>query len=1418
MLKNRIKKLIASFVIIAQVFCITPAFLGNTSASASSFDYFENTGNENAYIFFDSSLGASHISYREDISGGSNFTQDKLSGKSFNNLYFNISDSFYTKGTDTEFLISVVYYDYWDNSEDFMLTYHNLSGEKVEVRIEKQNREVGWTVATTSIKNPDFSKMYETGIAKNKASLRLSCPGANPIRKIEIANFSKLRRDKKSSSMTALGSTAAENLFELGILTENEANLFFGEDLLAQSSKYELEIINNAFSGKDASISESFKGQLLTQKMLLTSFIRLAGYTPPTIGVVEYAIGKGIIGAEEFFLSDDAPATRYNLITLAKACLYFDPDPDDHVSELPIFKKLLENGIFNGVGISKLRSNGSKEMVDVYLYEDKKLVSSLNEGIEGVTYNFVNYYGEMLYRPYLTLNSWSTGGEAFACATLEEDLGLNPYHLYMYNIKTNTIHYIDDIYSRDACEIVNGEYIYYLKKSETAEGQVQSSIWKKHVSQDDEPELVIEIPIGSPSPTMHITNDGRYVSVAGKTDYFDIPEGTTLLGTLDLETGEYKYTYYSYNYSNVVSHIQINPEYPDLLFFAHEGDGDEFRLEFNYTNIEERANIMNLDTSEATPIHQGHIEEKDQGFFTFSHEQWSHDGEYLYVTNLGGRTTDAPIRGVVRVNKDGTHRKYYDYELPDFLHDQKIYLSSNHSSPSGDNRYFSVDNAEVSILSAQTHQIFPICQLPASGKGHPYHAHAVIASDSYVVSWGDVTQDEQMVLGVAWYDFSHLDDTILAEGGRFSLNEDIEYVRYHETRDKYPELLADITEETKDGKNALYAPEGKNIYLDINENIVDSSDETVKITFEYYDDSTEPITLSYTKGYRERNDLCETLNMFKTVQRNGSNTWKTASLVIESGNFEGIGKYESDFSITGAGGVYIGDVRAETLSSYKNQAAIAFSQIEENADGYMIFGKVSKKKADIQGINVIGASFGTNKQLGNASIEAVDLSVDFVGNFTMLLPKSPNNGEVKFYVWDKTAFPKPMREETVLVDLDLRAVSKANGVSLSWNSVEGTDTYEIYKDGKKIAETSETSYNDKYFSTVEEFHNDFKKEFTTDHSYLIVAGKYVSKSVKACADTSLIKYISFYNNTNGSYGIETGRSNPYVKDVAALNKESHGIRMSSHLPDSNMGDLNPYENIVLPETYSRFFYNEGKTSTYKTRFVGGGEDENTFFADRNGLRLVTATCADRATIVSYLKKNTNAGKAASTAISDSTTGSGYTCVTTKPFGVVESFGSSGAEEYVVLLTARVPNSDSINLFEVTTKVPTNTRNTATDSSWAEVAEAVPYANGTDEIIRVYHGTTGRETGRSFTPAEDNKFSDPGYKTDVTVFKNMFYTYEFNIKAYFGDKLVNTGVDNYWKNDVGCDSNIRFVADEESANGDTATVRSIAFIKANDYIK
>lgn len=136
------------------------------------------------------------------------------------------------------------------------------------------------------------------------------------------------------------------------------------------------------------------------------------------------------------------------------------------------------------------------------------------------------------------------------------------------------------------------------------------------------------------------------------------------------------------------------------------------------------------------------------------------------------------------------------------------------------------------------------------------------------------------------------------------------------TRVSYKGLECESSVTTKAGKESVCVKPGKSAFFDINAEVIDTDNGAVKLTFDYYDNGTRPLVLIYTKGVEEINDAWKIYNRETEIKRENTRKWKTAEIVIDCGNFENIGKFETDFKISSTEeSAYIANIKVEAIGN-----------------------------------------------------------------------------------------------------------------------------------------------------------------------------------------------------------------------------------------------------------------------------------------------------------------------------------------------------------------------------------------------------------------------------------------------------------------------------------------------------------------------
>lgn len=442
-----------------------------------------------------------------------------------------------------------------------------------------------------------------------------------------------------SVSMTTLGNNKRDALAGLGVIKKDDSR-FVAANLSNQCSKYDYQQILNILSGEaDKVVSDADKTLKISQKAMVQGF---GGVFGKTFNNVAAAQTTGLTSVDDLFTSNSSTsyATYYNLLNLAFSAVCYDPNATDGVDEYPVFLTLLESGRVNILG-SELDDFATEGMLNIYNFAEKKLPETLVNGEDGRLYYFVNYYGEMLYRPYFSQPQWTQDGTSFICMTTankewtSRNTQVSPQgmHMYMYNVETQTIKYLDDCGSYTLAVMGDDDYIYYIKVTDWTYIHWEE-FWRVKSDGTEDPEWIFTFPRNIRAGMPHVTYDeelGCYYASFElrnnsetqadrmKENFPGAPDGAKVIARIRIG-GEKKYTYaehareeganfyvddyawYGYNYSNTVNHIQINPRYPDLFFFAHETNiGDKDNPNFHYQNIHDRSRLINIATKEITP-------------------------------------------------------------------------------------------------------------------------------------------------------------------------------------------------------------------------------------------------------------------------------------------------------------------------------------------------------------------------------------------------------------------------------------------------------------------------------------------------------------------------------------------------------------------------------------------------------------------------------------------------------------------------------------------------------------------------------------------------------------------------------------------------------------------------------------------------
>ncbi|MEE1048900.1 MAG: hypothetical protein U0M60_15965, partial [Clostridia bacterium] len=225
------KKVMSFILAIICVFGIVPVYTMAEDPQATNPDYayFMNTTEDSAYSMLGETIENKGMEFFDGIGMGitekSNAFYNELilldglyarKQYSSNNAFFKINKDFYETG-DTEFLISIVFYDFGPSEGKFYFEYFCENGATKQVTLVKPGTNPGWAVKTVCLDDMDLTKEYENG-----ANFRIINGAYNAFKKVEVINLSKAKREKKNVPVTGLGVELRTEMESLRLIDIND--------------------------------------------------------------------------------------------------------------------------------------------------------------------------------------------------------------------------------------------------------------------------------------------------------------------------------------------------------------------------------------------------------------------------------------------------------------------------------------------------------------------------------------------------------------------------------------------------------------------------------------------------------------------------------------------------------------------------------------------------------------------------------------------------------------------------------------------------------------------------------------------------------------------------------------------------------------------------------------------------------------------------------------------------------------------------------------------------------------------------------------------------------------------------------------------------------------------------------------------
>ncbi len=484
----------------------------------------------------------------------------------------------------------------------------------------------------------------------------------------------------------------------------------------------------------------------------------------------------------------------------------------------------------------------------------KRVMEDANTGNK---YNFITFDGLMAEPTYVNKQLFNYAGTKFVFKNKATGA------IFEYDIQKETITYID---KATCLYVAPTDVIYYCKDGE---------LWKMDWSTYKK-EYMCNTPINE---YLLVSTNEKYASGTSNIQSF----GKT--GRQNLTTGEVEWIEHDFSenpHTCGIGHTNVNPGYPEYLFFCNEGVT---------THIPDRLWMHNYQTNQTYNFFvqagpEGSIETQE----TSGHEAWNMTGEYMYWVkycfegNLGQS-------GLMRKNKEGTVREYINGDY-----------SHWHCYPSGDDNWVvsDINNREwgkaadiggctIALTNTNTYESWPIAYFEPPFGNHPYHPHPHINYGSTVVQWGMV--DENNILGIAWMDVSHL-----TKDGRCNKLIPVDDKLTIVTNEKYGQYRVSQCE--YQNKNCYSVEPLNKMYIKV-ENSYAFTPKASKVTLgiTYFDDGNDSFNIVYTSAAQSRMDLADRENKSISVEKTNTKEWKTQMFVVDNMALNDRCSHQTDFAI-----------------------------------------------------------------------------------------------------------------------------------------------------------------------------------------------------------------------------------------------------------------------------------------------------------------------------------------------------------------------------------------------------------------------------------------------------------------------------------------------------------------------------------------
>lgn len=868
----------------------------------------------NAYIYFENEFRGSNMTAVDGLKQGITDANDAnwseyssengVTGRKVykaNFVNMNLDSAYYDK-SDSEFVVTIYFYDYGPSIGYFHLDYNSIESDSKRISIQKTGANPGWHKVMLYITDASFR-----GALPGGADLRLANNAYNLYAKVEVTNVSRAK--KNGVELSAFNQNNISLLAECGLygntqgfdysanITRKDAlYVMLGNLGLTSKIKRDALISSGPYPDGDIYIDYAIKNGIasgpqsafrpndyITVRELLTFYVRALGYDDGKAysDIESYAKDAGFITAADMIYLMDKPATKSQM-----AAIIFNSLVIEHktTKERPSTSLYL-NGKISYENLSKINQGAALEAL--YNTPQKHPADTIIDKTSGRTIKIMNLPKSGTVRPYVTNQQFTTDGSRFIVADQANGI------MYEYNIHDETLHYLDRVTMSGTgyAHITSNNVVFY--------GKSQTEIWKMDLNTYKK-ELVSVVPNERKITGLQATDDGKYLTCFwyeqdSEDDWVGQTNRIRIVPRLNVETGEWDTStivkvFDSESYPHV-GHPIMNPKYDNLVMFCHEGTTQY---------VHDRIWLGDFDTGETKNLFVQATRPDDKVITgePTGHEVWSLDGEYVYFIKYPMFGTNVGISGMARITKDGINREYVNNEY--------LYW---HCYGSPDNKWMVADTqekdatAKVVLASTETYEsvILADFALPKRTPDHPYQPHPVFSQDGNYINWQMINPLRDNVLGCAWMDISDIRANG-PQGGRFKLNDTVSYP-------SYTGGINYVQKTNADGVEAVVIPKGNGLYANVDDKLIFDENTSVKVSITYLDNAEGKINVYYTSGIKTTDDLCNRENMVTTITTKGTNKWVTEEFALSDINMANGCKFVTDLRIEATMDITVSDIK-----------------------------------------------------------------------------------------------------------------------------------------------------------------------------------------------------------------------------------------------------------------------------------------------------------------------------------------------------------------------------------------------------------------------------------------------------------------------------------------------------------------------------